>query len=136
MRLGDLAFFYHSNCPSPGIVGVMEIVKEAEPDWTALDPKAAYFDPKAEKAVREGKENPWCLVHVEFREKFEEGRMVGLGEIKRWAGEKGGVLEGMQLVRQGRLSVCRVTEGEWEFLMEKAGGRTGREGNKGKGKGE
>ncbi|KAK3951356.1 PUA-like domain-containing protein [Pseudoneurospora amorphoporcata] len=129
MRRGDLAFFYHSNCPSPGIVGVMEIVKEAEADWTALDPKAAYYDPRAKKAVTEGKGNPWSLVHVEFREKFR--KEIGLAELREW-GRAGGPLEGMELLRMGRLSVCKVREAEWEFLMDKAGGRTGR----GDGKGE
>ncbi|KAH7629435.1 EVE domain-containing protein [Sordaria sp. MPI-SDFR-AT-0083] len=126
MKRGDLAFFYHSNCPSPGIVGVMEIVKEAEEDWTAVDPKAAYFDAKAQAKVDKGEENPWSLVHVVFREKFE--RELGLKELREWAGEKGGALENMQLIRQSRLSVSKVSEGEWEFLMDKAGGRTGREG--------
>lgn len=28
MKRGDLAFFYHSNCKPPGIVGIMEIVQE------------------------------------------------------------------------------------------------------------
>ena len=28
MMKGDLAFFYHSNCKVPGIVGIMEIVEE------------------------------------------------------------------------------------------------------------
>lgn len=32
MKKGDLAFFYHSNCKIPGIVGVMEIVQEHSPD--------------------------------------------------------------------------------------------------------
>lgn len=32
MRKGDYAFFYHSNCKVPGIVGVMEIVGEHEVD--------------------------------------------------------------------------------------------------------
>jgi EVE domain len=32
MRKGDLAFFYHSNCKVPGIVGLMEVVGEAIPD--------------------------------------------------------------------------------------------------------
>ena len=27
MQVGDLAFFYHSNCQPPAVVGVMEIVK-------------------------------------------------------------------------------------------------------------
>lgn len=32
MRKGDFAFFYHSNCKVPGIVGVMEIVQEHSTD--------------------------------------------------------------------------------------------------------
>ena len=28
MMKGDQAFFYHSNCKVPGIVGIMEIVQE------------------------------------------------------------------------------------------------------------
>lgn len=28
MLKGDLAFFYHSNCKVPGIVGTMEIARE------------------------------------------------------------------------------------------------------------
>ena len=31
MKEGDLAFFYHSNCKEPGIVGTMEIVQEHSP---------------------------------------------------------------------------------------------------------
>ena len=38
MKCGDLAFFYHSNCKVPGIVGIVEIVREAYPDFTAFDP--------------------------------------------------------------------------------------------------
>jgi predicted RNA-binding protein with PUA-like domain len=32
MRKGDLAFFYHSSCKVPGVVGIMEVVGEATPD--------------------------------------------------------------------------------------------------------
>ncbi|KAL8377217.1 hypothetical protein RB595_008070 [Gaeumannomyces hyphopodioides] len=32
MKKGDLAFFYHSNCKEPGIVGTMEVVQEHSPD--------------------------------------------------------------------------------------------------------
>ena len=30
MRIGDAAFFYHSSCKVPGIVGLVEIVKVRE----------------------------------------------------------------------------------------------------------
>jgi predicted RNA-binding protein with PUA-like domain len=32
MNAGDMAFFYHSNCKTPGIVGTMEIVREFSED--------------------------------------------------------------------------------------------------------
>jgi predicted RNA-binding protein with PUA-like domain len=32
MKKGDLAFFYHSSCKVPAIVGIMEIVQEHTPD--------------------------------------------------------------------------------------------------------
>lgn len=32
MKTGELAFFYHSNCKEPGLVGTMEIVQEHSPD--------------------------------------------------------------------------------------------------------
>lgn len=32
MNAGDKSFFYHSNCKEPGIVGIMEIVKEFSED--------------------------------------------------------------------------------------------------------
>jgi predicted RNA-binding protein with PUA-like domain len=34
MKQGDYAFFYHSSCKVPGIVGQMEIVKEHSVDGT------------------------------------------------------------------------------------------------------
>jgi hypothetical protein len=36
MKKGDLAFFYHSSCKVPAIVGVMEIVQEHTPDRMSL----------------------------------------------------------------------------------------------------
>jgi predicted RNA-binding protein with PUA-like domain len=36
MKKGDYAFFYHSNCKTPGVVGVMEIVQEHSVDGSNL----------------------------------------------------------------------------------------------------
>lgn len=142
MKKGDLAFFSHSNCKEPGIVGVMEIVREHEPDRTssfarthsllplflllfsdflslldltthpavsAHDPKSAYYDPKSTAAAPK-----WSVVHVEFRRKF--AAPVTLKEMRAHAGA-GAPLEGMQMMKQSRLSVSRVSEAEWAFLM-------------------
>ena len=49
-----------------------------------------------------------------FREKFK--KFVPLKELQRYAKE-GGVLSNMQVLRQTRLSVSRVTKTEWEFIM-------------------
>ncbi|HCU88719.1 MAG TPA: EVE domain-containing protein, partial [Gammaproteobacteria bacterium] len=43
VKKGDLVFFYHSACAEPGIVGIMQVVKEAYPDPTAFNPSEKYF---------------------------------------------------------------------------------------------
>lgn len=129
MNAGDLAFFYASNCKEPGIVGVMEIVKEFSEDrrsqspislatpsdisvGSARKPSAPYYDPKSTK------EKPiWDLVHVEFRKKFAV--QIGLKELKE-LGKAGGPLETMQLLKQSRLSVSQVSGDEFKFLYELA----------------
>jgi predicted RNA-binding protein with PUA-like domain len=47
MQKGDRAFFYHSSCPVPGIVGEMVVTAVAVPDATQFDPASPYFDPKS-----------------------------------------------------------------------------------------
>ncbi|KAL6912455.1 hypothetical protein FSST1_010215 [Fusarium sambucinum] len=112
MNAGDLAFFYASNCKEPGIVGIMEIVKEFSEDRSARKPSAPYYDPKSTK------EKPiWDLVHVEFRKKFAV--QIGLKELKE-LGKAGGPLETMQLLKQSRLSVSQVSGDEFKFLCELA----------------
>ncbi|KAJ4289919.1 hypothetical protein N0V88_006715 [Collariella sp. IMI 366227] len=109
MKQGDLAFFYHSNCKEPGIVGTMEIVQEHSPDLSAHDPKAPYYDPKSKPA-----DPKWSVVHVKFRSKFAVP--IGLKELREMGGA-GKPLQNMQMLKQSRLSVSRVSEGEWEYLV-------------------
>ncbi|KAK4238793.1 hypothetical protein C8A03DRAFT_14791 [Achaetomium macrosporum] len=109
MKKGDLAFFYHSNCKEPGIVGTMEIVQEHSPDLSAHDPKAPYYDPSSKPS------NPkWSVVHVKFRSKFAVP--IGLKELREMGGP-GKPLENMQMLKQSRLSVSKVSAAEWEYLM-------------------
>ncbi|KAH8777632.1 PUA-like domain-containing protein, partial [Diaporthe sp. PMI_573] len=109
MKKGDLAFFYHSNCKEPGIAGTMEIVQEHSPDLTAHDPKCPYYDPKSKP------DDPkWSVVHVEFRSKFAVP--IGLKELRAMGGP-GGQLAEMQMLKQSRLSVSRVSASEWEYLV-------------------
>ncbi|KAK0712642.1 PUA-like domain-containing protein [Lasiosphaeria miniovina] len=109
MKKGDLAFFYHSNCKEPGIVGVMEIVKEHTPDLTAHDPKQPYYDAKSDPA-----DPKWSVVHVEFRSKFVVP--IGLKELREM-GEAGKPLANMQMLKQTRLSVSKVTAEEWQYII-------------------
>ncbi|MDP6182581.1 MAG: EVE domain-containing protein [Gammaproteobacteria bacterium] len=106
MEKGDLAFFYHSNCDEPGIVGIMEVVKEAYPDPTALDPDDKHFDSKSDPD-----EPRWFAVDLKFKRKL--GRTIGLAELKRH--ER---LAEMQLLKRGnRLSVLPIGESEWDFIV-------------------
>ncbi|KAL9570128.1 hypothetical protein ACKAV7_005636 [Fusarium commune] len=79
---------------------------------SARRPGAPYYDPKSTK------EKPiWDLVHVEFRKKFAVP--IGLKELRE-LGKPGGPLEMMQLLKQSRLSVSKVSGEEWRFLCELA----------------
>ena len=52
MQAGDQAFFYHSNCKPPGIVGLMEVIETGLVDPTQFDPAAQYHDPKSKPSNR------------------------------------------------------------------------------------
>jgi predicted RNA-binding protein with PUA-like domain len=93
MKNGDLAFFYHSN-EGLEIVGICEVVREYYPDHT--DPKGRFgmVDFKAVKPVK---------------------KPVTLKQIK--ADEN---LQDMALIKQSRLSVSPVREGEWNYILKLA----------------
>ncbi|KAI8466010.1 MAG: PUA-like domain-containing protein [Monoraphidium minutum] len=107
MKLGDRAFFYHSNCKVPGIVGIAKVVREAYPDHTQFDKTSEYYDPKASE------DKPrWFMVDIQLERRLE--RQVSLEELKS---HKGGPLAGMALFQQSRLSVQPVAAAEWEFVL-------------------
>lgn len=108
-KIGDLAFFYHSRCKVPGIVGTMRIVREAYPDPTAFDPREHYYDPKSDP------DNPrWLMVDVQLKERFP--RNVSLAELRAEP-----LISGMRVLQRGnRLSVTPVTLDEWNFIHEMA----------------
>ena len=49
MKIGDRAFFYHSSCEVPSVVGIMKIASKACPDPTQFAPDAEHFDAKSSK---------------------------------------------------------------------------------------
>ncbi|MGH8551208.1 MAG: EVE domain-containing protein [Methylococcales bacterium] len=106
MKIGDRVFFYHSNCVEPGIVGIMEVCREAYPDFTAFDPDDQHFDPKSRR------DNPrWFMVDVRFIRKLK--RVLSLKELK-----ESPELKDLALVKLGnRLSVMPVTAEQWHFVL-------------------
>jgi predicted RNA-binding protein with PUA-like domain len=88
MQKGDLAFFYHSG-EEPGIVGIVEVAREAYPDHTALDPKDPHYD-----AGSKGGESSWSMVDVHAIERLP------------------------RLLKKGnRLSVQKVGAAEWNAVV-------------------
>jgi predicted RNA-binding protein with PUA-like domain len=96
MKKGDRAFFYHSN-EGLEIVGICEIAKPAYPD----------------PSDQTGK-----FVMVDITPVAPVPRPVTLQAIKADAR-----LKDFALVRQSRLSVVPVSDGEWKLLCEMGGVR-------------
>jgi predicted RNA-binding protein with PUA-like domain len=91
MKVGDRAFFYHSG-EGKEIVGIAEVARAAYPDPTDKDGKAVTVDVKAVEPVK---------------------KAVTLAAIK--ADPR---LEDFGLVRQSRLSVVPVSDGQWKLVLK------------------
>ena len=94
MKIGDAAFFYHSN-EGKEIVGVMKITGLYHPDPTDDTGK-------------------FGMVEVSFGTPFK--KTVTLAEIKSHA-----KLKNMAFVKQSRLSVSPVTADEWKTICKMGG---------------
>ena len=91
MKKGDEVFFYHSN-EGLEIVGIANVAKEAYQDPTTDDTN-------------------WVVVDLKPVKKMK--KPVTLATIK--ADKR---LESISLVKQGRLSVCPITDDEWNVILE------------------
>ena len=91
MKIGDQAFFYHSNIGKE-IVGIVEVVKEYYPDHTDESGRFGMVDFKAVKPM----DTP-----------------VTLKEIKANPD-----LQDMALIKQSRLSVCPIKDDEWQTILK------------------
>ena len=113
MNVGDLAFFYHSSCPEPGIAGIVTIAAPAHPDLSQFDPASPYYDAKSTREAPR-----WVNVDVRLVEKT---RLVTLDEMRATP-----ALADMVTLRRGnRLSITPVTPSEWkavEKLAKRSGG--------------
>ena len=110
MRPGDLVLFYHSNCATPGVVGLAEVASAPYPDPTQFDPASEYFDPKSDP-----KSPRWVLVDIRW--KADLPWPVALSTLK---GDP--ALDGLLAVRPGnRLSITPVTPEHTARILELAG---------------
>lgn len=94
MRVGDQAFFYHSNIGKE-IVGIITISATGLTDPTDPDGK-------------------WAAVKVKPMRKL--ATPVTLAQIKADP-----ALAEIELIRLGRLSVAELTAAEWAYLLKMAG---------------
>jgi len=91
MQKGDLCLFYHSN-DGKEVVGIVKVVKTAYQDPTTEDPN-------------------WVVVDVAPFKTLKHP--VGLDVIKKDAR-----LSNIGLVRQGRLSVMKLSAAEFDVILE------------------
>jgi predicted RNA-binding protein with PUA-like domain len=106
MRLGDLAFFYHSNAKLTGVAGIAKVVNLAAVDPTAFDPNDPHYDPQSKR------ENPrWDGVKIQLVRKL--GRVITLQELRAHR-----PLTGMMLLQRGsRLSITPVSAEHWRGVL-------------------
>ena len=108
MRRGDQAFLYYSSCDEPGIVAIVDVVKEGYPDPTAFDRKHHHYDEDSDP----GKPR-WFMVDVHLKRRLE--RVITLAELRKHAAKE---LKGMVLLRPGnRLSVTPVQSEHWKYIL-------------------
>ena len=107
MKIGDKAFFYHSNCEEPGIVGIVEVSAPAHADDTQWDKKSDYYDPASKK-----EEPRWVCVDFRFVKKTP---LVSLADLR-----KDKKLTKMRVLQPGnRLSITPVDPDEWAHITKK-----------------
>ena len=105
MQLGDQAFFYHSSCPQPGVVGIVEVCTLAYPDATQFDPASEYYDPAA--TLRKPR---WFNVDVKLVRKT---RLLKIQEMREHI-----ALGDMRVLQKGnRLSITPVESRHWKLIL-------------------
>tara|TARA_Y100001968_G_scaffold45253_1_gene35291 strand:- start:6107 stop:6580 length:474 start_codon:yes stop_codon:yes gene_type:complete len=108
MKIGDQAFFYHSNTKPPGIVGLMEVIATKLIDPYQFDENSKYYD------QRSNRDNPrWDCVKTKFISKFKN--MITLKELS-----DSYTAEQLTLVRKGnRLSIMPIKKDIAMDLLKK-----------------
>ena len=107
MKVQDKAFFYHSNCKPPGIIGLMEVIEKNIIDPTQFDLKSKYFDPKSSH------ENPrWDCAKLKYLGRFKS--LLSLKKLTEIYNS-----EQLKVVKRGnRLSIMPVPKETAIDLLE------------------
>jgi predicted RNA-binding protein with PUA-like domain len=106
MNIGDGVFFYHSNCETPGIVGIAEVSAKAYPDRLQFIQGHKYFDPKSTP------ETPrWVNVDVKLVKKTRILSLKDMREIPE--------LANLRILQRGnRLSITPIDPKDWAFINQ------------------
>lgn len=106
MNIGDGAFFYHSNCETPGIVGIAEVSAKAYPDRLQFIQGHKYYDPKSTP------ETPrWVNVDVKLVKKTRILSLKDMREIPE--------LANLRILQRGnRLSITPIDPKDWAFINQ------------------
>lgn len=106
MNIGDGVFFYHSNCETPGIVGIAEVSAKAYPDRLQFIQGHKYYDPKSTP------ETPrWVNVDVKLVKKTRILSLKDMREIPE--------LANLRILQRGnRLSITPVDPKDWTFINQ------------------
>lgn len=94
MKVGDRGFFYHSN-EGKEVVGIVEVIRESQPDSTTDDPR-------------------WDCVVIKALSPLKTPVTLETCKVTRG-------LEEMVLVKNTRLSVQPVTKSEWDIICQLGG---------------
>jgi len=105
VKKGDRVLFYHSSAKEIGVVGEMEVIKEAYPDPTQFDPKDSHYDKGARL------ESPrWFAVDVQFRSIFPS--IITLKQLRAQPD-----LSDLRLLQKGnRLSILPVSAEHYQKI--------------------
>lgn len=106
MNIGDGVFFYHSNCETPGIVGIAEVSAKAYPDRLQFIQGHKYYDPKSTP------ETPrWVNVDVKLVKKTRLLSLKAMREIPE--------LANLRILQRGnRLSITPIDPKDWAFINQ------------------
>lgn len=110
MKVGDLAFIYHSSCAEPGIAGVAKVSRAAYADPTQFDPQSEYYDAGSKVDAPR-----WLMMDVKYA--AEVPHFVHLAALR----EEPALADLLILRRGNRLSITPVEVAHFQHICRMGG---------------